>query len=152
VTDILSPIERSERMRQVRQRGTAPELAVRKMVLDLGFRYRANFRGLPGRPDIVFPKLRRVVFVHGCFWHKHACRQGRVPGSRRKYWLPKLAENRRRDRLKQRMLKNAGWQALVVWQCQLKSPAALARRLDRFLRAAPEGVLPRSKNTQRNNS
>ncbi|SRR5229473_6918695 len=138
MADILSRIERSTRMRRVRQKGTAPELAVRRMILDLGLRYRLNVRHLPGSPDIVFPKLRRVVFVHGCFWHAHRCRQGRKPSSREEYWLPKLEKNRRRDRRKQRLLKVAGWGTLVVWQCDLKKPSALARRLARFLDAPLE--------------
>src|SRR6266851_5602402 len=99
----------------------------------LGVRYAMNSRSLPGTPDLVFLRLRKVIFVHGCFWHGHTCPMGRQPSSRRDYWIPKLDENRRRDRRKQRLLKKTGWKSLVVWQCQLNSREALVRRLSRFL-------------------
>jgi len=120
-------------MRAVRQRGTAPEVTVRKIVTSMGIPYALNSRSLPGTPDLVFRGLRKALFVHGCFWHGHSCRQGRQPSSRREYWIPKLEENRRRDRRKRRLLKKAGWGALIVWQCQLNNRRALIRRLSRFL-------------------
>jgi DNA mismatch endonuclease, patch repair protein len=131
--DILTPVERSKRMRAVRQRGTAPEASVRKIVMSMGIRYTVNSRSLPGTPDLVFRRLRKVIFVHGCFWHGHSCPMGRQPSSRREYWIPKLDENRKRDRRKQRLLKKARWESLVVWQCQLNRREALVRRLSRFL-------------------
>jgi DNA mismatch endonuclease (patch repair protein) len=138
MADILTRSERSKRMRKVRQKGTSPELVVRRMILDLGFRYRSNVRHLPGSPDLVFRRMRSVVFVHGCFWHAHRCRQGRKPSSRREYWLPKLENNRRRDRKNQRLLKDAGWRTLIIWQCQLKKRNTVATRLARFLEDPPQ--------------
>jgi DNA mismatch endonuclease, patch repair protein len=133
MSDILTPLERSKRMRAVRQRGTAPEVTVRKIVQSLGVRCALNSRSLPGAPDLVFRQLRKVVFVHGCFWHGHSCPQGRQPSSHRGYWIPKLEENRRRDRRNRDLLKKADWKSLVVWQCQMKSRASLINRLSRFL-------------------
>jgi DNA mismatch endonuclease (patch repair protein) len=140
MADFLSSLARSRRMGQVRQQGTTAELLVREIVTDLGLRYRVNFRDLPGSPDLAFPKRRRVVFVHGCFWHGHRCRQGQEPSSRREYWVPKLEENRRRDRRALRALRNMGWRTLVVWQCQLKNRSALARRLARFLETSVQST------------
>lgn len=134
--DILSPQERSERMRRVRSKDTAPELAVRRLVYGLGYRYRLAVRGLPGTPDMVFPRFRKVIFVHGCFWHRHgsrACRLARMPKSRLDYWQPKLDANRKRDRKAVTGLRKLGWSSLVVWECETKDLDALARRIIAFL-------------------
>lgn len=114
--DPLSPKERSERMSRVRSRDTKPELVVRRLVHSLGYRYRLHRRSLPGRPDLVFPGRRKVIFVHGCFWHRHAgCHSGtRVPKSRLDFWLPKLESNRERDRVNQAALAELGWDALTI--------------------------------------
>jgi len=132
VTDTLSPIERSARMALVRGKDTKPELIVRRLAHALGYRFRLHRRDLPGAPDLVFVARRKVVFVHGCFWHRHpGC--GRTPKSRLDFWLPKLTANRARDLRNQRLLRLAGWKTLVVWECQLRRPGAVERRLRRFL-------------------
>lgn len=125
-------------MRAVRAENTTPELVVRKIVHRLGFRFRLHRSDLPGKPDLVLPRLRKIIFVHGCFWHQHSCKRGnRVPKTRREYWENKLAGNRRRDRRHLAALKKAGWRVLVVWECQTKNVERLTNRLDRFL--SPDG-------------
>ena len=130
--DTLTPLERSNRMSRVRFKNTKPEWRVRRLLWALGFRYRLHGRNLPGRPDIVFTRLKRVVFIHGCFWHGHP-KCGRMPKSRLEFWGPKLRENRARDLRNQRALKRLGWEYLVVWECQLKDLEALEFRIVDFL-------------------
>lgn len=123
---------RSKIMRAVRQKDTRPELLLRRAIHAAGGRYRLHPRALPGSPDIVFPRRKLAVFVHGCFWHGHACRAGRPPATRTEYWLPKLEENRRRDARKIEELRVLGWHVAVVWECELKAadgPARVCRRL-----------------------
>lgn len=120
MADILAPNQRSLRMASVRQADTAPELALRRGLHALGLRFRVNAKGLPGRPDIVLPKHRVAVFVHGCFWHGHACRAGRAPATNEAYWIDKLESNRERDRRQKIALRSAGWRVWTVWECQLK--------------------------------
>ena len=118
-------------MSLVRSKNTGPELAVRRLVHSLGYRYRLHRRDLPGVPDLVFPARRAVIFVHGCFWHRHAnC--GRVPKSRLSYWLPKLNRNRTRDRRHVKALARDGWRTLVIWECEVRDKK-LARRISHFL-------------------
>jgi DNA mismatch endonuclease (patch repair protein) len=123
-------------MSRIRGKDTKPELVVRALVRSLGYRYRLNVRTLPGCPDLVLPSMRRVVFVHGCFWHRHACRKGRsVPATRRAFWVSKLAGNKARDAKNRRELRLLGWKALTVWECQI-SPKRLGRltaRISLFL-------------------
>ena len=121
--DTISPTHRSENMRHIRSAGTTPELAVRKMVHAMGYRYRLHTKELPGKPDLVFPSRHKVVFVHGCFWHQHpslACRIVRTPKSNEVYWLSKLARNRERDIGHIAKLKELGWQAKIVWECEVR--------------------------------
>jgi DNA mismatch endonuclease (patch repair protein) len=121
-------------MRSIRQKNTREELAVRSLLHRLGYRFRLHARKLPGRPDIVLPRLRKAIFVHGCFWHQHVgCRGGRAPSSRTEYWVPKLAANRERDARKEAALRAVGWSVLVVWQCELKDTERLQRTLLSFL-------------------
>lgn len=121
-------------MRRVRGRDTKPELLVRGLAHRLGYRFRLHGRGLPGRPDLVFAGRRKVVFVHGCFWHRHPrCKLARLPKSRLDFWLPKLSANRARDLRALRQLAAAGWSTLVVWECQTRDVRSLADRLGRFL-------------------
>lgn len=130
--DTLSVSERSARMALVRGKDTGPELAVRRLVHRMGYRYRLHRRQLPGAPDLVFVGRRKVIFVHGCFWHRHAgC--GRTPKSRPEFWVPKLTANRRRDLRNQHALRRLGWQFLVIWECQLRRLALVERRVRRFL-------------------
>ena len=140
MADILSAAARSERMRRIKQRDTEPEIALRHGLHRMGLRYRLNGPGLPGRPDIVFPKYRVALFVHGCFWHRHSCRAGRPPVSNATYWESKLAANVRRDRRKASALRALGWCVLAVWECQLKGSARKARTVARVaarVRASP---------------
>jgi DNA mismatch endonuclease (patch repair protein) len=133
--DSLSPEERSAVMALVRHRDTRPELAVREAVSALGFRYRLQGRKLPGRPDLVLARLKLVIFVHGCFWHRHSrCPRTRVPKSRQDFWLKKFEENVYRDRRARRQLRAAGWRVLVVWECQTEDPAKLTQILVKALR------------------
>lgn len=133
--DTLSKLARSERMSRVRNKNTKPELLVRRLVWGLGFRYRLHARTLPGHPDMVFPQLRRAVFMHGCFWHRHpGCRNCRLPKSRLDFWRPKLRANRFRDLRNQRALEKLGWSYLVVWECELHDRETVARKLTRFLK------------------
>lgn len=132
--DILSRDERSARMRLIRGADTKPELAVRRMLFRLGYRYRLRPKDLPGKPDIVFRTRHKVVFVHGCFWHGHeGCRMGRPPKSNVEFWKSKIARNRERDKTVSEELAALGYTSLVVWQCELTDSAALERRLLAFL-------------------
>jgi DNA mismatch endonuclease (patch repair protein) len=122
-------------MSLVRGKGTKPELAVRRVITTLGYRYRSHVSRLPGKPDFVFSRRRKIIFVHGCFWHRHKCALGRVPKSRNDFWLPKLEGNRKRDARITRQLKRDGWRVLVIWECQLAKHDRLARRVREFLDA-----------------
>jgi DNA mismatch endonuclease (patch repair protein) len=125
---------RSKIMRAVKAKDTEPELIVRRLLHRRGYRYRLHRRNLPGSPDLTFPAKRKVVFVHGCFWHGHDCKRGaREPKSNVAYWRAKIARNRERDREHQCALKRGGWAALTVWECELKDEDALLRRLQQFL-------------------
>ena len=132
--DTLTPEERSKRMGLVRSKNTKPELLVRQLTHALGFRYRLHRKGLPGRPDMVFPGRRKVIFVHGCFWHRHeGCYLARMPKSRLEFWEPKLTKNRERDLQVNKLLAEQGWKVLVVWECELRDKAALEQRIKEFL-------------------
>jgi len=132
--DKLDPTRRSENMRRIRSKDMKPELVVRSLAHQLGFRFRLHRRELPGSPDLVFPRHRKIVFVHGCFWHQHSgCREGRVPNTRKEYWEPKLARNRERDNANLAALGQAGWSTLVIWECETNNTEALATRLRSFL-------------------
>ena len=121
-------------MSRVRQRDTGPELAVRRLLTRLGYRYRLQYRRVPGRPDIAFPGRRKVIWVHGCFWHRHpGCPKATLPKSRREYWIPKLEANRRRDFSVQAEAERLGWATLVVWECELSDHPSVAERLVSFL-------------------
>lgn len=132
--DTLSPAERSERMSRVRGKNTKPELVVRKLVHALGYRYRLHRRDLPGLPDLTFPGRGKIIFVHGCFWHRHeGCSLARLPKSRHSFWIPKLEENKRRDTRNQKKLRELGWEILVVWECQISGREVLKARIQDFL-------------------
>ena len=134
--DNLSPSERSETMARVQSKHTRPELLVRKVVSALGQRYRLHAKDLPGCPDLVFRKLRKAIFVHGCFWHRHSnCALARLPKSRLDFWGPKLEGNKARDQRNRRALAKLGWKVLTVWECQLKKPVRVETRIGRFLDA-----------------
>ena len=127
-------VSRSENMRRIRSKDTVPELFARRLVHGLGYRYRLHRHDLPGRPDMVFPRRKRVIFVHGCFWHQHTnCTDSHIPKSNRNYWRPKLLRNKARDAENRNKLRKIGWRSLVLWECQLKSVGAIVRRVKRFL-------------------
>ncbi len=133
-TDTLTPRQRSERMSRIRAKDTKPEKLVRRLVHGMGYRYRLHVRGLPGCPDLVFQGKRKIIFVHGCFWHRHPrCKNDRPPKSRRDFWLPKLQANRKRDKLCQRALRRLGWQVFVIWECETRDKPALSRKIRKFL-------------------
>jgi DNA mismatch endonuclease, patch repair protein len=130
------PPERSRQMARVRSKDTKPEMAVRRLVHRLGYRYRLHRRDLPGSPDIVFPGRRKVIFVHGCFWHRHPdpdCKLARMPKSRLEFWEPKLEANAERDKRALQALEALGWEALTLWECEIKSNRDLEDRIIRFL-------------------
>ncbi|HEU4635184.1 MAG TPA: very short patch repair endonuclease [Edaphobacter sp.] len=132
------PEQRSRTMRAVKSQNTAPELAVRRWLHSNGYRYRLHSRDLPGKPDIVFPRLRKAIFVHGCFWHGHDCPRGsRLPQANRKYWKGKIARNRKRDRSTIVALSKLGWDSLIVWECEIKSCPKLGSTLREFLVSQP---------------
>jgi len=120
MTDTLSRMERSERMSRIRDKGSAPEMKLRRLIHGMGFRYRLHVKELPGKPDLVFPSRRAVIFMHGCFWHRHEeCKLARLPKSKLDFWKPKLEANKARDLLHQRQLRDLGWRVLVVWECEM---------------------------------
>lgn len=132
--DKLSPKERSENMRRIRSKNTAPERTLGKIVRSLRYRYRAHGKNLPGRPDFVFPQERKVLFLHGCFWHSHGrCKIARNPKSKRGYWIPKLQGNKKRDRRNSARPRYRGWRVLTIWECQLKDLSQVRRRIRAFL-------------------
>jgi len=134
VADFLTVTQRSQLMARVRSKDTKPELVVRSLLHRMGYRFRLHGKALPGKPDIVLPKYRKAVFVHGCFWHRHGvCRPLSLPATNTEFWAEKFAANVTRDRRKLRALRNAGWGVLVVWECQLKDRDRLERRLRAFL-------------------
>lgn len=125
---------RSRTMRAVRDRDTKPEMVVRKLVHGMGYRYRLHRKGLPGKPDLVFPARRKAIFVHGCWWHGHDCKRGaREPASNRDYWLPKLQRNRARDARNEAKLHELGWETLTIWECRIKDRAKLESAIRDFL-------------------
>lgn len=132
--DKLPVNRRSENMRRIRSKDTSPELILRRLLHKMGYRFRVHREDLPGKPDIVFPSRRKVIFVHGCFWHQHGnCAEGRIPASNQDYWGPKLQRNVERDKLHQLRLNHAGWQVLVVWECELRNAETVAAEAKRFL-------------------
>ena len=120
-------------MSLVRAKDTKPEIRVRKLIYSLGYRYRLHARDLPGRPDLVIRRLRKVIFVHGCFWHRHRCSMGnRIPKTRVGFWREKLGGNQRRDTVIRRQLRADGWSVLVIWECQTK-PSDMDRLASRVI-------------------
>jgi len=136
--DRLSKEHRSWNMSRIRGKDTKPELIVRSMLHRMGYRFRLHVKDLPGKPDIVLPKYRTVIFVHGCFWHRHAgCRFAYAPKSRRMFWTAKFAETVARDRRNTAQLRRAGWQVIAIWACQVLRAETLSTRLRRKLQPLP---------------
>jgi len=121
-------------MQRIRKTNTKPEMTVRRLVHAMGYRYRLHQSKLPGSPDIVLARHRKVILVHGCFWHRHDCADGRkLPRSKPEYWGPKLERNRRRDEVSVALLRELGWNVLIVWECEIRDIRWLGNVLARFL-------------------
>lgn len=133
--DRLSPVQRSQLMARIRSKDTKPEWVVRRLVHGMGYRYVLHDRRLPGTPDLVFPSRRRIIFVHGCFWHGHDCGRVFLPKTNSEFWSEKISRNRSRDETQLAELRKLGWKVLTVWECSTnpKALASLQRRLERFL-------------------
>jgi DNA mismatch endonuclease (patch repair protein) len=134
MVDVLTKKQRSFNMSQIRSKNTSPEIIVRSIVHRMGYRYALHRSDLPGQPDIVLTRHRKIIFVHGCFWHIHKCRYGKVvPKTRRKFWQTKRQGNVARDRKNIRESKKADWKVLVVWECQTRNIPRLTKKLKTFL-------------------
>lgn len=130
----LTADERSACMRAVRSKDTGPEMRVRKLIHSLGYRYALHINKLPGKPDIVFVSRKKIIFVHGCFWHKHNCRRGSIcPVTNADYWNSKRQRNNERDKQHMLALRKDGWKVLVIWECQIKNVEGLRKKIDLFL-------------------
>lgn len=135
MVDKLSPARRSDNMRRIKSKDMKPELLIRSLVHRMGYRFRLHAKDLPGKPDLVFRSRRKVIFVHGCFWHGHeraGCLDGRVPKSNVGYWGPKLVRNKKRDAEHIAALEAAGWKVKVIWECETNRPA-IGNALRRFI-------------------
>lgn len=134
MVDHLSEKQRSELMGRIRSKHTKPELTVRRLVFSLGYRYRLHRRELPGIPDLVFPSRKKAIFVHGCFWHRHeGCSRASMPKSNAAYWSEKLERNVERDALNRAQLRSLGWDALQIWECEIKGEQWVRRKIVKFL-------------------
>jgi len=136
MVDIVSTRRRSEIMSRIRAKDTKPEMTVRRLVHSMGYRYRLHRSDLPGKPDLTFARLKKVIFVHGCFWHQHSdpnCKLASIPKSNQHYWLPKLRKNAQRDKEVGLQLAEAGWSVLVIWECELKDRLELQANIASFL-------------------
>lgn len=132
--DKFSKSQRSKIMKSIKSKDTFPEIALRKLVFSLGYRYRLYGKDLPGKPDLVFRSKRKIIFLHGCFWHQHSrCRDGHIPDSNKDYWVPKLNRTKIRDQSNIRRLRADGWKVLVVWECELKKLEKLSNKIVLFL-------------------
>lgn len=137
MSDTVSKEQRSRNMSRIRGRDTRPEMIIRSTLHQLGFRFRLHVKSLPGKPDIAFPKHHKVIFVHGCFWHRHqGCKRCTTPTTNTDYWIPKLAGNAERDKLHKRALAKLGWKVLVVWECEIRDLSKLERKVLRFLKTS----------------
>jgi len=132
MSDIYSKNKRSQIMSKISGKETKPEILVRKFLFEKGFRYRKNDKRYPGKPDIVLPKYKTVIFVHGCFWHGHNCSAGKLPETKKEFWQNKIDSNVARDKKNQHELKNLGWKVIVVWQCELKNKKIRTEKLKKI--------------------
>lgn len=134
MTDVHSKPQRSYNMSCIKGKNTKPEMKVRSLVHSMGYRFRLHKKELPGRPDMVLTRHKKIIFVHGCFWHVHNCKYGKViPKTNAKFWHEKRTGNKKRDERNIRALKKLGWEVLVVWECWLRKPEQLADKLEDFL-------------------
>lgn len=131
--DTISPIERSALMGRIRSKDTQPEMVVRSLLHRLGYRFRLHRKDLPGRPDIVLPRHRKIILIHGCFWHGHTCRLASKPKSNEDYWAGKISGNRARDARNLSVLLNAGWSVLELWECEVRRCDGIEDRIQAFM-------------------
>lgn len=152
MTDIVDRERRSENMSRIKGRDTAPELAVRRLAHGLGLRFRLHRKDLPGCPDLVFPKHRLAVFVHGCFWHRHdGCRYAYTPKSRVAFWTNKFAGNVARDQRNEEALRNLGWQVLVLWECETRNEKNIRQRLAACVHRGDSALFPENRRLSQRN-
>lgn len=150
MTDVHTPAQRSFNMSRIRGKDTSPELVVRSLAHRLGYRFKLHVRALPGCPDLVFPSRRKIILVHGCFWHSHHCKYGRVkPKANAKFWTEKRSGNRKRDEKNRRLLRSQGWQVLTIWECSVRNSKYVVDRISKFLQAGTHSKnrKPRTKST-----
>lgn len=134
----MTDLVRRQTMRAVKSKDTAPEMTVRRITHAMGYRYRLHRKDLPGRPDLVFPARRKIIFVDGCFWHGHDCRRGaRTPKTNHNYWRAKIERNRLRDIKVRTALSDAGWDVLTIWECEIREFSILRKKISRFLDRIP---------------
>ncbi len=134
MADVLTPEQRKYNMSRIRNKDTRPEMIVRSLVHGMGLRYKLHNSALPGKPDLVLTRHRKIIFVHGCFWHMHTCKYGKVkPRTNAEFWENKRLGNVKRDRKNIRELKKSGWQVLIVWECWAKNLPLLTKKLSAFL-------------------
>lgn len=133
--DKLNQDQRSYCMSQIRGKNTKPEMIVRSITYKLGFRYRLHYQKLPGKPDLVFPSRKEVIFVHGCYWHRHTCRKGKsIPATNTEMWMEKLKRNKERDKENRKELRKLGWEVLTIWECQIKNTKKLINRIENYIK------------------
>ena len=129
MNDIYSKNKRSRIMSKISGKETKYEILVRKFLFRKGFRYRKNDKRLPGRPDIVLPKYKTIIFIHGCFWHGHHCKAGKLPETNKEFWENKINSNIERDKKNQHKLEKLGWKIIIIWQCKLKNKIMITKKL-----------------------
>lgn len=135
MVDSLSPEHRSWNMGRIPGKNTQPEIVVRRLLHKIGYRFRLNNQRLPGTPDVVLKKYKTVIFVQGCFWHRHQkCKRSNTPKTHQLYWQNKFRQNIARDKRNQSLLREAGWKVIVVWECEIKEPQRLVRVLDHAIK------------------
>ncbi len=141
MTDIYSKNKRSQIMSKISRKETEPEILARKFLFEKGFRYRKNDKRYPGKPDIVLPKYKTVIFIHGCFWHGHNCRAGKLPETKKEFWQNKISSNIVRDKKNQYLLENLGWKVIVIWQCELKNKKIRTEKLKKIEQKIRNGYI-----------
>ncbi len=134
MSDIFSKKKRSQIMSNVKSKNTKPEVIVRKYLHSKGFRYRINVKELPGKPDIVLPKYKTVIFVNGCFWHGHDCPAGKLPETNRKFWEEKINGNKKRDKKNYKKLNESGWKVIIIWECEIKTNQSKKNTLESLIK------------------
>ena len=146
MADKVTPIVRARMMSAIKAKDTSPEMAIRRGLHAAGFRYRVHVSDLPGKPDIVLPKYKALIWINGCFWHGHTCRDGRLPQSRIEYWQPKIARTRERDAAAQIANASDGWRSLIIWECSFRRQGS--EKLFEVIRRAKKWILLNEESTE----